>query len=355
MKRKGDHVLVMGMTAWEYASNERPEVPIRSYIQYVDTTSLYRPRKLQGSLTRSVLSGYLRYCREVIKVPFVHLFASAKPSLLFAESELLPRKKVLDSAILVNWWLAVMQTTFMGVEGAPAFVQESYVAPRGFVYCPGEENMLLMTQTIKQNLEALNRLDGIKWTYGLPYDQQESYERVPLFDDDPKFRHYEASLETAEERPAKRQRREINTTTVGVFFSSLALRIEFRQDPSALIAIHFPENVSNGTVIGKVARKGELASFSCKLLDTMKFGTEGDALKSSMRMWSWLKIMGSNPIELNKDHDAENSDDGVITCESDQRFHEIGGHLVTRTDFLSSALAVTDVQTLIRRKLPPRS
>ncbi|PJF16572.1 hypothetical protein PSACC_03575 [Paramicrosporidium saccamoebae] len=350
-KKCNESVLVMGMTAWEYAYNNQPTVPSRAYIQHVDTTGLFRPRKLQGSLTRMVISAYFRYCRMVTKVGSVHLFSSSKPSLIFNDSEKLPKKRVIEGGRLVNWWLALIESAFADVVNAPSFVQQNHAPPRGFVYCAGEDFVPLFSQSLRNNINTLNRLPYVEWKYGVPFGDKENAAVIPLFDDDPKWRHYEASLERSEERPAKRQKQEQGQEQCSVnvleFFQSMSFRTEFRQDPSAFITVTFPDNASGTPFLSNSSSKrSDAATFSCKLLQTLSFATETEALKSSMRMWAWLKLMGSKPIEV--------ADEEGSTDHADKQFLDILNELQVRTDTFreEAPLMAVDVQTLIRRKIP---
>jgi hypothetical protein len=188
----------------------------------------------------------------------------------------------------------------------------------------------------------------MEWKYGVPFGDKENAAVIPLFDDDPKWRHYEASLQRSEERPAKRQRKEQYSVNVLEFFQSMSFRTEFRQDPSAFITVAFPDNASGTPFLNySSSKRSDAATFSCKLLQTLSFATETEALKSSMRMWAWLKLMGSKPIEV---VDEEGSTDSA-----DRQFLDILNELQVRADTLrdeSTPIMAMDVQTLIRRKIP---
>lgn len=364
-KRRNEYVLVFGMTAWEYSQNGR-ESCCRSYIQYVDTTGLFRPRRLQRSLTRAILCAYLRYCRQIIKVFHVHLFASAQPSLLFCGSEFLPRKRVLDSARLINWWLALMHSSLALSSSTPVWQQESTATVEGFVYCPGEDDFPLLSQSLRANVNTLNRMGGVCWHFGLPYDAGSSaFATIPLFEDDPKWRHYEAAAPSgdSDERPSKRRKRETETPmSVEEFFKSLASRMEFRRDPAAFVTLRFPENDPQYTAVEGVYgtggggggaggvggfRRSELALFSSKQLRTMRFDSELAAAKSSMYLWSWLKLRGATPFEIRTRGIYEEAD------VAEQNFILVLSDLASRSD-LGVAQPTNDVQTLIRKKFPAK-
>lgn len=347
-KRVTEYQLVMGFTAWEYYFRDRPNVPSRAYIQYVDTTGMFRPRRLQGSLTRAALSVYLRYCREVLQVSGVHLFASAKPSLLFNESDQLARKRILDGGRLVNWWLALIDSTFSSIIEVPSFVQHNYLPPRGFAFCAGEESMPIFAQMLRNNLATLNRFGHVHWSYGHPYGDDEDVSMIPLFEDDPKWRHYEAIIEYGEERPAKRQRRETDQMCINQFFNSMGIRMDIRQDPSAFLIIQFPENISGIPFNMSIMRKNEIAAFASKLLQTLTFRNDSEVVKSSMKLWSWLKLMATTPFEVicEKDPDADEEAD---------RFRSLLIQLQARCDInnrIESSAIPMDCQVLIRRKIP---
>jgi len=352
MKRKGtgEYNLVMGITAWEYCWISQPNVPSRAYIQYVDTTGFYRPRRRQGAMTRQVISVYLRYCREILKVTSVHLFASTKPSLLFGGSECMARKKVLDGGTLVNWWLALVHSALASANEVPYFVAKRHFG--GFVYCAAADWMPNVVQILKNNVGILNRRgDGATWAYGFPYDNRDDACGIPLFEDDPKWRHYEAACAYTddEQKSAKRQRRESTTVqTVEEFFHSLSCRSEFRQEPCAFISATFPENDS-GTSPYSAVRRDDLASLTCKILKTLTFETEPAAVKSSMRLWAWLKLMGVLPFEVRPTEEMT-----IYDCNDQGLFGSILDNL-TKIDCTINLPSGTphvhnDVQGLVRKK-----
>lgn len=367
--RRGQQTLVMGMTAWEYCWLADSTLHSRSYIQYVDTTGLYRPRRGQGTITRAVISAYLRYARDVLGVSSIHWYAAARPSLLFGGSEELPRKKVLDSVSLLNWWISLIQSLMERERESGAGSCD------GYFYLPAEESVPAVAQCARVNLSQLNRLNGskcipLRWHYGPAlgdgagggWDADQS--NIPLFEDDPKWRHIEVFTEYIrsgttpvgsncyEERQNKRQKREPgHHSTVREFYQTLPYRTEFRQDPcSALMAVKF--TVMEGRRSPYFGgRRGELAAFASKLLKTLSFATESETLKSSLRLWSWLKLMGSNPFEISV-YQAEMGqlDDGDDRC-----FSEILRGLARPHDpeamFDSNSSMYHDIQALVKRKL----
>lgn len=366
--RRGQQTLVMGMTAWEYCWLADPTIHSRSYIQYVDTTGLYRPRRGQSALTRAVVGAYLRYTRDVLGVSSVHWYAAARPSLLFAGSEGLPRKKVLDSVSLLNWWISLIQS-IMEREKEPAAGNCD-----GYFYLPAEELVPAVAQCARVNLSQLNRVNSskcvpLRWHYGPAIGDREGgswdadQSNIPLFEDDPKWRHIEVFTEyvqsgaiaagsNCEERQNKRQKREVgHHPTVREFYQTLPCRTEFRQDPcSALMAIKFA-GTEGRTSPYFGGRRGELAAFASKLLKTLSFVTEPETLKGSLRLWSWLKLMGSNPFEITVCQ-AEMSQ---LDDEDDRRFSEILRSFARPQDlgtiFDSNSFVYHDIQSLVKRKL----
>lgn len=390
-RRRGEQVLVLGLSCWEYAWSEgEARAPSRAYIQYVDSTGMFRPRRAQGALTRAVLTTYLHYCRDVLRVAFVHLLASPKPSLLFPGSENLPRKRLLDGPHLINWWMSLVQAAAMQppaeegddeaeAEAASANLLASPIVMGGFrrlrppsppppmeafVYSAVEEGLSSHPQSLRTNLQILNRIcletgTNARWHWGWPYDAQQGQDAIPLFEDDPKWRHYEAALEDLNDRPAKRQRRDQTGVTVKEFFETIACRSEFRHELSVFLVLKFPLNLAvrpsalprNNFRPSGVA--GDFALFISKLLLTLKFGTEADALRSSMCIWSWLKLRGVTPLEVEPSPPEEIQEHSL-------RFHQIARHLEQPRGISnngsstaisgSGGTAFNDLQALIRRK-----
>lgn len=370
-RRTCENVLVFGMTMWEYAHQARPAVPSRAYIQHVDTTGLYRPRRQQGTLTRAVVAAYVRYCRDVAKIPFLHLFASSQPSLLYAGSEMLPKKRVLDGARLVTWWVALVHSTLAPPSDAPAFVQRHSRPPLCFLHSVAEDSMPVFVQSLRSLVPLLNRTSasagGAMWQYGYPYFSADAQDAatLPLFEDDPKWRHYEAALDGDGDRPVKRQRKNSDAVSVHDFFQTMAYRHEFSQNPSAFIVVHFPENapapqsqspaqsssLASSSPAPQPPKRTDLSAFVAKLLKTLHFHTEPEAAKSSMRIWSWLKLMGSAPFEISVDAESVDAAHSV-------RFRDTVAQ-ISRPDPAAAATPTAattapfqDVQTLIRRKVP---
>lgn len=90
--------LVIGLTAVEYPKDYGFE-PNRGlvYLQYVDTTGLFKPREAQKSVTRALVNAYIMACKDV-GFRRCHIFAKANPSYMFPGSEGIPAKGRLDDA-----------------------------------------------------------------------------------------------------------------------------------------------------------------------------------------------------------------------------------------------------------------
>jgi hypothetical protein len=293
-------VIVLGMTAFEYA-----HVPMvnseffslrwsRSYIQYIDSTGLYEARQNQSHLTKSLVRAYLLYCARELKMESFHLLATAKPALLFAGSEFIEQKRALPSIKLVNWWLGVVeQVCTNDLDDAQVFV-----------YAPFEE--------ASGSTKLCKRITKLpRWKYGVPYDSKAPcIEHVPFFEDDPKWRHFEASIldDDRFQRPLRKKPKILDSEdgdekkpalslckmTVKAFFSSLQVRPEFRDEIAAFIVIRFASSLFDAPAQGEEAtirKKSDLATFGCKLLSTLTFESAAEAKKSSQKITSWMKLM----------------------------------------------------------------
>lgn len=231
-----------------------------------------------------------------------------------------------------------------------------------FVYSAVEEGLSSHPQSLRTNLQILNRIcletgTNVRWHWGWPYDAQQGQEAIPFFEDDPKWRHYEAALEDLNNRPAKRQRRDQAAVTVKEFFETIACRSEFRHELSVFLVLKFPLNLTAATSRApglprnnfRSGVAGDFALFISKLLLTLKFGTEADALRSSMCIWSWLKLRGVMPLEVEPSPPEEIQEHSL-------RFHQIARHLEqprgngSSNVINSGGTAFNDLQALIRRK-----
>ena len=299
-------VIVLGMTAFEYA-----HIPVvssevcsprwsRAYIQYVDSTGLYEARQNQSHLTKSLVRAYILYCSQKLKMESLHLLATAKPAFLFAGSEFIEQKRALPPVKLVNWWLGVIHRV----------TEKDLTDARVFVFSPFEE--------ASGSTKLRKRIvDFERWKYGIPYDMKAPcIDHVPFFEDDPKWRHFEASvlddddvLEAVERSNRKKPKiidsedegegeaskklskssspNSLCKMTIREFFSSLQVRPEFRDDLSAFIMIRFQSSLFDSAVEGEKVlseKKSDLATFGCKLLSTLTFESVTEAKKSSQKI-----------------------------------------------------------------------
>ena len=303
--------IVIGMSTFEYAycaNNNNSQLNwSRGYIQYVDTTGLFTPRQNQSHLTRSLVKSYLTYCKDVLNMGSVHLLATAKPAFLFAGSEFIEGKRALPAVKLINWWIGLIQD----------FAAKSEKC-KVFVYSPAEE-----AEGSTRMKKRISGFDG--WTYGLPYASSlPCVDQVPLFEDDPKWRHFEATildddelLEEIEKKSKKRPRiidEEVkneqfntvvttNTVSVKEFFESIQIRPEFRSDPSCFFVLQFPkrikDNISNDFETEKL-KISDLASFGIKMLSGLTFESEANAKISSQKISGWLKLMAVPSVEIRR-------------------------------------------------------
>ena len=310
--------IVMGMSTFEYAYVSKNYISqlnwSRAYIQYIDTTGLFTPRQNQSHLTRSLVKSYLEYCKDILNMGSVHLLATAKPAFLFAGSEFIEGKRALPAVKLINWWIALIQDFTMKTDKCKVFV-----------YSPAEE--------ADGSTRMKKRISGYNgWSYGLPYASSlPCVDQIPLFEDDPKWRHFEATildddelLEEVEKRTKKRPRiveeesdkqhenifkSQNCRINVKEFFESIQIRPEFRSDPSTFFVIQFPKRIkdtANDLETGKLI-KSDLASFGIKMLNGLTFETEVTARNSSQKISGWLKLMAVPSAEIKQVENIQKS------------------------------------------------
>ena len=296
---KPSSFLIMGMSVFEYCEWQNPSQVVRSYIQYIDTTGLFEPREDQSFLTKSVVSSYISYMQHVAKAQFIHLFATAKPNYLFAGSEFIASKKELSTEKLVSWWLKVI-----------AFSVDN--PSQIYTFAPGEWEDEEDVQT--RVFGSLPAKEGVEYVWGLPFNDTEPINMaIPLFEDDPKWKHYQKYMErkvasrpyvyaeeeseysqpfnTQESQPVLLPSKVVN---VREFVSTLSARPEFVMEPEAtFIVIKFPKNEPP-----KTKSNNHLAGLANKMLKDLTFEDEDHVLSSSSKILSWLKFMGSKPVDI---------------------------------------------------------
>lgn len=302
--KKSQSVLVMGMSVFEYCEWDSPTQILRSYIQYVDTTGLYQPRQDQSHITKSVVSAYVSYLQNIAKAQYIHLLATAKPNYLFAGSEYISTKKELSTERLVGWWLSVISNA----------VSNNAVV---YAYAPGEWED--GEDVHRRMFGQLPVKEGVQYKWGVPFRDGDPIDvAIPLFEDDPKWKHYQKYMDQkktpsrpyvyAEEESEFSQNNTQESyappppriVNVREFISTLSARPEFALEPeAALIAVHFPANE-----VIKPKSSNNLAGLAGKMLKDLTFEDEDHVNSSSTKIISWLKFMGSKPVVLQAGSEA---------------------------------------------------
>lgn len=349
-------VVVMGLSVVEYALRGK-ETASRCYIQYVDTTGMVRPRSLQGHLTKTLLKAYLCYSRDVLQVSSLHLFASPKPSLLFAGSEVGGKKGILGGRQLISWWLALL-TECIQVSLSPS------VFASIFAYSPSEE---LLPQSAQHTRHCIDMLQSkyqsslMNIHYGVPYRGDEpALARIPAFEDDPKWRHLEALIESPDEshkNPRKRQKREppYSGLTVKEFFETLSYRSDFSNDHSALITLCFQRSLPEDSFTSSKPRPARLASTVLRMLKSLTFESDSESIRSSNKLLTMIKMLGvsSFPIAHSDDQNQDPLHD--IGSKFKEIYHLIQPHsssLSEDDNRRTHQAPVSDLQGFIKRKIP---
>lgn len=298
--------IVLGMTTFEYAFVNTHTNWSRAYIQYVDTTGLFTPRSNQSHLTKSLVKSYLTYCKDVLNMESVHLLATAKPSFLFAGSEFNEGKRALPAVKLINWWIGLLQDFTSNQNNSKVFV-----------YSPAEEAE--GSSRMKKRISTIPN-----WIYGFPYASGlPCVDQIPLFEDDPKWRHFEATIldddeileqvdrknkkrpkileDDAKENQSVKSKSEIVCRmNVKEFFQSIQIRPEFRADPSTFFVVRFPRRICDSPSDETISplKKSDLATFGLKMLSGLTFESESVAKASSQKISGWLKLMAVPSCEI---------------------------------------------------------
>lgn len=345
---------ILGLCVVEYESRECPGRTSRVYIQYVDTTGMIRPRSLQGAITRNLLKTYIRYARDILQTSNLHLFASPKPSLLFAGSEGMGRKSCLGGKALISWWLALLHDVL---------VQDGSLA-KVYAYAPGEELSLPTAHHTRHCIQRLQQQQfmkgsSVEWAYGMPFDPEASaLASIPAFEDDPLWRHLEALIDDNalegqfEGRPRKRLKQEARVVSVREFMRTLGCRAEFSSDHAALIAVTFPPRSPSraSSLLTDQTCKSDVASCGLRLLRTVTFSNEQEAVRSTQKVLTLLRMMGAMnaSFDIGKESDCDDAsgDDfkGII-----ELLQPTGPDCMMAPNV---HLPVVDLQSTVRRKVP---
>lgn len=369
----GSSVLVLGLTALEYAKVSDGRMA-RAYIQHLDSTGMYQPRRAQGRLTRALVKAYIRYAIDQLGVQFLHVYASAQPSLLFGGSErslavnggTSGRKRPLDGKTLVAWWLALLHQVLNW---------DVTVACRASIWAPADGASLAGSwNSVRIMTDRLsNNETGIQWHYEIPYDLEGSSSSIPLFEDDPKFRHWEAvcsdegpredaTTEQIQYRSRKRMKRSDGQQGMPVaeFFATLAYRQEFsRPDPTAFIRLRFLKE-DQSVLVERPRGRVDWASFALKMLQMVSFETDNENFRASTKIATWLRLAGApGPFQIAI---SEQFHEGSDNSPEDLEFRALMKTLLSndstetkaRAAFLPSSIysGVQDLTGLIKRKVP---
>ena len=265
-----------------------------------------------------------------MRVGNVHLLATAKPSFLFAGSEFNEGKRALPAVKLINWWISLIQD----------FTSSNTQTVKVFLFSPAEDAE--GSSRLKKRIANF----GSNWCYGFPYASSLlCVDQIPLFEDDPKWRHFQAAIlenDKVFERQEKRSKKRTKTiddiksvkctTNVKEFFESIQIRPEFRSDPSTFFVLQFPKKIHDLCDNPQSKRiKSDLASFGMKILSGLTFESELAAKSSSQKITSWLKFISVPSCEIRTVDKKENID--AVKLKED-----------------SGSLVVNSVQTLIKKK-----
>lgn len=342
---KGQAV-VLGVQVLEYGQPAEGIVD-RIYIQQVDTTGQLRPRKWQGWLTRQVLSILMRYWQDVLGVRWVHLFAAARPSLLFSGSELLGRKRPLGARALIAWWCALL--------ASQPLRQDSQV----YIYSPFDEMEPSGQNWTRQLVQRLQQATHCAAIYGVPWQSvdvhQSAASLIPLFSeaDDPKWRHWESLSEQDENQRTVRNNKRVklnsNATypTVWQFMETMGCRVDFSLQPSALIIIQL-RSTADASAFRFVPRRAEQASIALKMLKGLTFATEAEVLKSTVKLVHWLRLIDAPSFSVEEHALQPVKDDFRQLLES--IVPQIGDSNVSINNHQPSS--PMGIQELVKRKRP---
>lgn len=269
---------ILAITACEYSN------PINTndrslYIQYIDNSGLLQSNdSRRNSLTKNCIWNLLDFALYD-GISSIHLFSSSQPSLLFMDSNLNKGKTVLPPIVLANWWISIIE----------AWRKEGSGSSQPYAFDPSINNLFpTFTNHIKGMIREFGWREGVlssnSNTTSLSYTP-------PLYEGDPKLRHWEAlsSKKGKEPRIDKRG-----------FFETMSYRVEFRECPSLFIGIlntHSSPLNEMVEVDFDLASHNRVTNFILKQLREMSFSPD-QFQKESLRLSSWLKIVGAFPLKI---------------------------------------------------------
>ena len=250
------------------------ETPLHACIQYVDTTGLLLPRAKQSQLTKEIIRAYVGQGR----FESVQLFAFASDELVFRGSSSIPQKQPLSAVKLINWWIKCLEP----------FKAHAYI------YSPFEER--------SGSRRLCHRVAGTLWTYGHPWPHDAHFSSIPVFatQDDPLWQHYECM---------SRSGPDASKMTVRAFWETIQLRDEFRQEPSAFIALHFGTKPhSDDFVVEAGAGHDHTVLERMQSMDWGSRGAATDACSQILGLFTSRVVIRTKPEE-EKENTATARDD----------------------------------------------
>lgn len=301
---------LIAITACEYSlhPSHMPNSDERSlYIQYIDNSGL-QDSSFKNSLTKNCIWNLLDFALAD-GISKIHLFSSSQPSLLFMDSNLNEGKTVLPPIVLANWWVSIVEAWRLANSDGIDRIRS-----RPFAYDPSIHNLFpTFTRHIKETIRRLGWKEGLlclgngsnavtTTTTTATTATTTNFYTPPLFEGDPKLRHWEALSSNKGKEPKIDKRG---------FFGTMSYRVEFRENPSLFIGIMnsngngicTSKSISGAEVDLDWASNNRVANFILNRLRDMSFSPK-NYQRESLKLVSWLKIVGSHPLKISPSSNA---------------------------------------------------
>jgi hypothetical protein len=284
-----------------------------SYIQWIDTSGLTKPRGLQSSITRGLLWGYYDFL-TTIGISYVSLFAtphqdyqigntnSTLMSFIFKGSEMNPRKNQLVGKDVAHWWL---RHFFQ-------YKKEKNRESQIYLFRPCASN---------NEKEAFIGGENIAYTPGLPF-KIDCASSIPLFPDDPIASHLASFIKEGEGTEKIHEK---------TFVSSLAFRQEYQRCVGAAhVFFELPPPRSREILYQEPESGCTIEMTVDKILEETMFSSDMEALGSASQLGA---IVGLDALDAFVYYYAEDVPDKIPKSIAEK-----------------ARAPIRDLQSLIKRK-----
>ncbi|KAJ3194220.1 hypothetical protein HK101_003243 [Irineochytrium annulatum] len=214
MARKDDagrDVLTHGLKVSEYPLPPPTDEPdgkprLLVYVEMIDTSGHLAVPGLSRSLVASCLAASQRTAAAASAHMSVHIFARARPQLLFGRSAKAEGKRKLEERALVGWWMR----SLVGWWNSAAKEDDAALKATWFVPGESERSMADLLRALPKPNGSNAGAPSVAWAWGLPYPANAvATTAVPRFPDDAKTK----GLDLLDARSTVRDLMEVLATT----------------------------------------------------------------------------------------------------------------------------------------------